>query len=79
MTAGSPIVRGSKPWMNDGVSYPAVPDVPIEPAIERLFWRAGFGPSADDRRRWKQRGLGAATEAARVLPGFNGQALRVIA
>ncbi len=24
-----------------------------EPMVDRLFWRAGFGPSAADRRRWK--------------------------
>jgi uncharacterized protein (DUF1800 family) len=46
----------------DGVSYPPVPDVPVERALERLFWRAGFGPSEEDRARFRREGLGAAIE-----------------
>ncbi len=44
------------------IEYPPVPDIPLEPALERLFWRAGFGPSAADRRRFRREGLGAAIE-----------------
>ncbi|MFN8187588.1 MAG: DUF1800 family protein [Gaiellales bacterium] len=44
------------------IVYPPVPDVPLEPALERLFWRAGFGPSESDRKRFRTEGLGAAIE-----------------
>ncbi len=61
--------------MAETIEYPPVPDVPLEPALERLFWRAGFGPSDADRRRFRREGLGAAIEhllkppARRVLRG----------
>lgn len=48
--------------MAGAIEYPPVPDVPLEPALERLFWRAGFGPSAADRKRFRREGLGAAIE-----------------
>ncbi len=30
--------------------------------VDRLFWRAGFGPSDADRKRWTGRTLGAAVD-----------------
>lgn len=48
--------------MVGAIEYPPVPDVPLEQALERLFWRAGFGPSAADRKRFRRDGLGAAIE-----------------
>jgi len=53
------------------IAYPPVPDVPIGPAIERLFWRAGFGPSPDDRRRFRRLGLSAAIESLLDPPRTN--------
>ncbi len=45
-----------------GVVYPPIPRVPLGQALERLFWRAGFGPSNEDRKRFKRLGLEAAIE-----------------
>ena len=70
------------------ISYPPVPRRPVGPSIERLFWRAGFGPSAADRRTFATRGLGAAIEqllhpprqplAGRALRYREGEQLRTI-
>ena len=48
-----------------------MPDVPLGPALERLFWRAGFGPSDADRERFRRRGLGAAIESLLNPPRTN--------
>lgn len=53
---------GSRPRIVSEIAYPPVPRVPLEPALERLFWRAGFGPSREDRARFKRLGLEAAIE-----------------
>lgn len=36
--------------------------VMTQPMVDRLFWRAGFGPGEDDRRRWTGKTLGSAVE-----------------
>jgi uncharacterized protein (DUF1800 family) len=39
------------------------PQTPMTAAmVDRLFWRAGFGPTEADRRRWTGKTLGAAVE-----------------
>jgi uncharacterized protein (DUF1800 family) len=54
----------------------ALPRVPDDPALERLFWRAGFGPSASDRRRFRTAGLQAAVDHLVAPPahGLTGKA-----
>lgn len=36
--------------------------------VDRLFWRAGFGPSAQDRKRWTGRPLAAAVDWLLTAP-----------
>lgn len=44
------------------VVYPRVPNVDRTRAIDRLFWRAGFGPTTSNRTTFHRKGLGAAIE-----------------
>jgi uncharacterized protein (DUF1800 family) len=46
--------------LNECVASHSPLRVPLGPAIDRLFWRAGFGPSEADRRRYGRLGLEAA-------------------
>jgi len=43
-----------------------------QPMVDRLFWRAGFGPSADDRQRWVGKPV---TDAVDWLLSTSGQPL----
>jgi len=44
-----------------------------EPMVDRLFWRAGFGPTAADRTRWTGKTLGSAVDWLLNTPaGYSG-------
>ncbi|MDX6565910.1 MAG: hypothetical protein QOE10_1572, partial [Gaiellales bacterium] len=40
-----------------------------QPMVDRLFWRAGFGPSADDRQRWVGKPVTDAVDWLLSTPG----------
>jgi uncharacterized protein (DUF1800 family) len=56
--------RLHRPTPPGGSSSGAIgPSTPMSAAmVDRLFWRAGFGPSAQDRARWTGRPLGDAVD-----------------
>lgn len=60
------------------VSYPPVPARRGPAGIERLFWRAGFGPTASQLSTYSKRGLGPAIESLMRPPRqrFSGKPLR---
>jgi uncharacterized protein (DUF1800 family) len=40
-----------------------------QPMVDRLFWRAGFGPGADDRASWVGKAVNDAVDAMLAAPG----------